>query len=62
MKDFFKLNEYLNGSNIATLAHVDCAYEFLICRKFHVQNFPHIVYINEGKAFVMQGNDALINY
>lgn len=62
MKDFFKLNDYLNESSKATLAHVDCAYEFLICRKFHVQNFPHVVYIDEGYAYVLQGNDALITY
>jgi hypothetical protein len=36
MKDFFKLNDYLKESSKATLAHIDCAYEFLICRKFHV--------------------------
>ena len=65
MKDFFKLSDYLSSNNKTeiNLVHIDCAYEFLICRKFHVQRFPHIAYIDEdGDVYVMQGDEALITY
>ncbi len=57
MKDFFKISEMYEGKNSnVRFTHLDCAYEFLVCRKFHVHQFPHLVYVKDrDNVYVFSG-------
>ena len=33
----------------------------MVCRKFHVVEFPHMVMVEKGQAWILRGEGAVMN-
>ena len=33
----------------------------MVCRKFHVVEFPHMVMVKKGQAWILRGEGAVMN-